>query len=178
MTERWKAVLGSEGAYEVSDFGRVRSLDRVIDSFAPSARGYPKRVRGKMLKPQLHSGGYLQAGLGLDVGTRLIHVLVLEAFVGPAPAGAEGSHVDGCKANCCLTNLQWETHQSNVDRRVVHGTNPVGERNGMRVLTEQEAREIRRRAESGEPYASIAADFPTSDRNVGKIARRERWTHV
>lgn len=45
--ERWKWVVGYEGSYEVSDLGRVRSVDRVVRG----PRGGPKKLVGKVLRP-------------------------------------------------------------------------------------------------------------------------------
>ncbi len=50
-----------------------------------------------------------------------VHILVLEAFVGPRPLGLEGCHDDGDPANNRLTNLRWDTPSSNAVDRVRHG---------------------------------------------------------
>lgn len=175
MSEIWRAVVGFEGLYEVSDLGRVRSLDRVIESVG-AARGYPKRVRGRVLKPQWHSQGYAQVGLCSRV--HLVHAIVLAAFVGVAPLGTEGAHGDGDKWNNRLSNLRYATPLSNAADRVVHGTSGKGEKNAQAVLTDDDVIEIRRRIGEGEPYVVVAEDFPVTDRTIGKIARRERWAHV
>lgn len=171
--EIWKPVVGFEGMYEVYDLGRVRSLDRVVTS--PDAKsGYPKRICGRVLKLQKHSGGYAQVGLG-RAGSALVHVLVLESFVGPRPEDHEGCHFDGDKTNNRLDNVRWGTREDNCADKEKHGTDPRGERNGMAVLTDEDVKRIR---ESSGTYAQIAAKYPVSDRTIGKIKRGERWTHV
>lgn len=116
MIEEWRAVIGHEG-YEVSNLGRVRSLDRmlpwkrtlrtgtVVDTF--------RRHRGQLLVAQAKEAGHLwvQLGRGEQV---YVHHLVLKAFVGPAPAGMICCHWDDEPSNNVLGNLRWDTHAANV----------------------------------------------------------------
>lgn len=114
--EEWRAVPGYEGVYEVSDRGRVRSLDRV------SSHGC--RLQGKYLKP-VSRGGYLRVFLRLN-GTHkwhLVHRLVLTAFSGsPADQTLEARHLDGDASNNSASNLAWGTHKENVHDQLRHGT--------------------------------------------------------
>lgn len=117
MSETWRPVLGYEGSYEVSDLGRVRSLDRM------SSHG--RRLRGRVLTALQGSGGYLQVGLHRDGEQRsaLVHRLVLTSFIGPAPDGCETLHGDGDRSNNALANLKWGTRTENAQDRLRHGTN-------------------------------------------------------
>ncbi len=108
MTEQWRPIEGYEGAYEVSDLGRVRSMDRV------DRTGHPWRGRILKLHP-VSDRGYQKITLYRD-GTgsqRLVHRLVLAAFVGPCPEGMEGCHRDNDTTNNALTNLRWDTPSEN-----------------------------------------------------------------
>ena len=110
--ENWKPVVGWEGLYEVSDQGRVRSLDRVIHNGVA-----PGSVRpGRILKPWLTHDGYQQVRLtDLDRRvSRTVHLLVLEAHVSPRPVGLEGCHNDGDPTNNVVGNLRWDTHSANL----------------------------------------------------------------
>lgn len=111
MTETWLPVVGFEGFYEVSDQGRVRSLDRVVDT----ARG-PRKYSGRILKLTVKNNGYLSCALWVcQVAKHVsVHTLALESFVGPRPAGMEGCHNDGDRTNARLSNLRWDTHSENV----------------------------------------------------------------
>lgn len=118
MTEpqQWRAVPGYEALYEVSDRGQVRSLDR-IDALGRHRAGQTRR-------PYRDHGGYLRVALAAD-GTKralAVHHLVLLAFVGPRPAGAEGCHWDGDPGNNHLSNLRWDSHDSNMRDSVRIGT--------------------------------------------------------
>ena len=114
--ETWKPVVGYEGIYEVSDRGRVRSLDRV------NPAGH--RLRGKMLKLRHHPRGYMQTTLTRDgiCQTKKIHRLVLEAFVGPCPPGMESCHRNGVRDDNRVSNLRWDTPLANAADRIAHGT--------------------------------------------------------
>jgi hypothetical protein len=114
MVERWRPVVGFEGQYEVSDQGRVRSLARVI---VQKASGYRpaclKPIKERILRPGPQKGGHLTVALGRG-NSKLVHVLVLEAFVGPRPEGREGCHGPGGTQDNRLSNLRWDTRSANV----------------------------------------------------------------
>jgi hypothetical protein len=113
MSECWLPVAGHEGQYEVSDQGRVRSLARVVTVKASSYRpAYARSVPERILRPGPSNSGHLTVILGKH-NTRLVHVLVLEAFVGPRPIGYEACHGLGGVSDNSLLNLRWDTRSSN-----------------------------------------------------------------
>lgn len=122
MNERWLPVVGYEGYYEVSDLGRVRSVDRCISG----PGGYPRRQPGRLLTQKPLPFGHMTVNLWkLGVGrTLLVHRLVLLAFVGEGPDGTECCHNDGDPANNSVSNLRWDTRSENLRDRVRHGTDP------------------------------------------------------
>lgn len=115
-TERWCPVVGWEGLYEVSDFGRMRSLDRTI----MRSDGRSMTRRGAPLHPTPDSHGYPTMKLP-DRRTYRVHVLVLEAFVGPCPPGMEGCHENDIGADNWLENLRWGTPSENQHDKVRNG---------------------------------------------------------
>lgn len=123
MTEQWRPVIGYEGSYEVSDLGGVRSLERV----AMRRNGSPMPVPARILKtyrtpPVGYRAVKLQnGGRETRVGLR-VHVLVLEAFVGPRPEGYVGCHNDGDIDNNTPPNLRWDTQKANLADMKAHGT--------------------------------------------------------
>lgn len=121
--EEWRPVLGYEGQYEVSDHGRVRSLDREIEPY--SGRG-ARSVKGRILKPYRSPRNYFRIGLPIPNSRKQrwirVHVLVLSAFVGPRPPGMQGCHNDGDYCNNHLANLRWDTPSSNIRDAIRHGT--------------------------------------------------------
>lgn len=118
VNETWKPAHGYEGLYEVSDFGRVRSVRH-----RDTSRHFLRFIGGKTLKPILNSGYY---GVNLYINgkakLRKIHVLVLEAFIGPRPPGLFACHNDGNALNNHLSNLRWDTPSANIADSVEHRT--------------------------------------------------------
>ena len=103
-SETWKAVVGFEGIYEVSDHGRVRRV-------APSVNGHQPGLKKLFTEDR----GYKQTAL-YDRGRMrqvMVHVLVLEAFIGPRPPGMQGCHYDDNPSNNHLSNLRWDTPSAN-----------------------------------------------------------------
>lgn len=117
--ERWLPVVGYEKCYEVSDHGRVRSLDRVVKH----ARYGVQRRAGKVLKQNRDTNGHHQVGLYRD-GIRIsvfVHRLVATAFIGPIPDGALVLHWDDNKDNNCVENLRFGSYSDNGHDRVRNG---------------------------------------------------------
>lgn len=117
--EEWKPVVGYEASYEVSNRGRVRSVERVV----MRSNGLPQRWRERILRLGPHKAGYLQVSLwfGGVERKRMVHRLVMEAFVGPCPEEHEVCHGDGDPKNNCIENLRYGTHSENMFDKVKHG---------------------------------------------------------
>lgn len=105
MTESWRAVPGFP-AYQVSDHGRVRTLNDRPGS----------RAGDGIMSPGHLPRGHLRVALRRDGKRcdRQVHALVLLAFVGPCPEGMEALHKDDDPSNNALTNLRWGTHTENM----------------------------------------------------------------
>lgn len=118
--EIWKPIPGYEGHYEVSSHGRVRSLDRTVQR----KDGQTQRLKGRMMALKKTRNGYFLVGLrreGEKQRFKLVHRLVLEAFVGPCPDGMETLHGDGNPENNRLSNLHWGSLSENNLDTVKHG---------------------------------------------------------
>lgn len=118
--ERWLPVVGYEGFYEVSDHGRVRSVDRTVKFRDGRVFSYTSQLRSQT--PQVPYG-HMAVGLKRKGKRRTVrvHRLVLEAFVGPCPPGMEGCHNDGNPANNHVSNLRWDTSSANKQDVLRHG---------------------------------------------------------
>ena len=109
--EIWRPIVGYEGLYEVSSYGRVRSLDRYV-------KGKSYRLhKGKVLSPGKNSRGYLSIVLSYNGKHKVItvHRLVAEAFLPNPDNLPEINHKDEDKTNNRVDNLEFCDHKYNVN---------------------------------------------------------------
>ena len=111
--EIWKDIKDYEGLYQVSNIGKVRSLDRVVQGKLGSLR----TLKGKELSATDNGKGYLKVALQTNGrSTRKIykvHRLVAETFI-PNPLNKpEVNHIDCDKTNNHVSNLEWSTSSEN-----------------------------------------------------------------
>lgn len=102
MEEIWKTVLGND-AYQASDQGNIKSLN------------YNHTGKEQLLKPGKNTSGYYQVALCEDGKRkiRLIAHLVWEAFNGPIPPGMQVNHINECRTDNRLENLNLMTSKEN-----------------------------------------------------------------
>jgi hypothetical protein len=116
--------------YRVGDDGSVwsfKSGEWVEMTQRPRKKGY--------LAVTLRSGGKSH--------DRLVHALVLEAFIGPRPPGFVARHFpDRNPGNNRKENLSWCSHQQNQDDRNFHGTSNRGDRHPMAKISKAQRDEI------------------------------------
>jgi hypothetical protein len=175
--EEWRPVVGFEGLYEVSDQGRVRSLDRVETSVA-----WGRRVRcGRAMKPKIGNNGYVQVMLRRpgERHTFLVHRLVAMAFMGCPATGLHCCHNNGNKRDNRLGNLRWDTSAGNNADKRKHGTWQGGERNNNSKLTAEDVKLMRKlHYEEGISQKTLAAWFEVSVTHASNVIRGVSWGHI
>ena len=107
IEEIWRPIEGYEGLYEVSNLGRVRSLDRF----------YYRLHKGKVLSPTKDRYGYLTVTLNCNGKSKTIkiHRLVAQAFLPNPDNLPQVNHKDEVKSNNCVDNLEWCSAKYNVN---------------------------------------------------------------
>ena len=112
----WRPGVGFEGRYEISNDGQVKVL---------AGEGRGRFNRDRILKVGRDGPGYkiaaLYPGNGGKPTARRVHLLVLEAFVGPRPDGAFGRHLDDDRDNNTVQNLAWGDQSENTYDMVRNG---------------------------------------------------------
>lgn len=157
--------------YHVSDDGRVFSTVRGV---ARELNRFDRRDRHG--RPT----GYLSVTLSRDgfARTHYVHQLVLSAWVGPRPEGAEVLHGDGHRSNNALSNLRYGSRRENAADRERHGTVARGASHGRARHTAETIREIRRRIASGHNNASIARALGVNSGTVSFVRHGKQWSSV
>lgn len=139
---------------------------------------FDKKIR---MRPSQHRDGHWQAVIRQDKKRKVfyVHILVLEAFVGPRPEGMEGCHEDDDPSNNHVSNLKWGTRQDNAKDASRNGKLAFGERNGYAKLTDEVVRDIRRMYASG--YYSqqkIADKVGIHQTAVSRVIRGQTWART
>jgi hypothetical protein len=172
MQEVWLPVVGFEGLYEVSDWGRVKSLAR------KDADG-GRRIAERILKPAPNKGGYLLVALHKNKKQhgRLVHRLVAEAFIGPRPTGLQVCHGIGGKADNSLANLRYGTATENAADKLRDGTAQRGEQHGQAKLTAEKVLEARRRTKAGTigSATQLAREWNVSQSSLSNAICGKSW---
>lgn len=159
--ERWRRIA-LDPRYLVSDLGRV-----VRESNLWVVR------TGSMNKKH---GGYPR--LTIAGKARLVHLLVLETFVGPCPEGHEANHEDGNHANAKLSNLSWVTRAYNQEHATRTGLRKhlTGEAHPNAKVTRAQAEEIRRRYAVGDiSMLNLGYEYGITRGAVDAIVKGKVW---
>ena len=166
MREIWRPIPGYEG-YEVSNFGNVRSYR--LSGLNGGRRSVPVTIN-----PWTKLSGHLSVSLRKKGNThkKLVHRLVLLAFVGKCPCDMEAAHNNGIPYDNRLSNLRYDTRSGNIMDRVKHGGSNRGSRHVLSKLNEQDVLSIRKDAR---PQKKIAADYGVSQSRISSIKSKKVW---
>lgn len=143
MREVWKPIDGYEGLYEVSNMGRVKSLERLVQNNGSMQRKHEKVLRQNVRKKY----GHCLVALCKDgnVSVKLVHRLVACAFLPNPENKPVVDHIDTNPLNNKVDNLRWVTVQENCLNpltREHNSTSKMGHPYRGRKLTEVERAKI------------------------------------
>lgn len=168
MKEEWKDIKGFEGAYMISNTGKVLSLPR------QGSRGQEPKLRALSLTHD----GYVKVRLlanGKD-STARIHRLVAEAFL-PNPEGKETvNHKDGNKENNSVDNLEWADRHEKMFHAYDHGLKKpmAGVNNYNAKLTAEQVEAIRKeyvRQSKEHGTVALGRKYGVNNATIGLIVR-------
>lgn len=178
MQEIWKDVPGYEGQYQVSNIGRVRSLDRIK----------PDGIfqHGIIRKTHLDACGYELVALRKNNKTKhwSVHRLVATAFI-PNPYNLpQVNHKDEIRNHNTVDNLEWctiEYNQRYGHRRQRSSESSIGEKNARAILNEKEVIEIRKTYIPGDKEFGVSAlskKYGVKYVTITKIIGGKLWKHL
>lgn len=173
---RWLPIGGFEGIYEVSNDGRVRSVERIIDNGRGTYVLHSKEI-AQHKWTRKRKTLYMQVSLRRNgvLKSTLVHKLVLTAFAGERDTNEQCRHLDGNSFNNNLSNLKWGTPQENVDDRTRHGRNQDGEKSKSAKLIAADVVDIRTSTESSRV---LAKRFNVSRSQIQFIKHEKAWKHL
>ena len=168
--------IPSHPGYAATSDGRIISLERI------TSHGHHRKCG--IMKPYRLRGGHLRVTVhkqGVHFG-KLVHRLVLEAYVGPCPEGMEACHNNGDPRDNRIENLRWDTRSANHLDAAKHGTHPglrrKGEGHPLAKLTELDVRWIRYLEKAGISRKDLAEVYSICGSNVSAIVTRRSWGHI
>jgi hypothetical protein len=182
--EAYLPVIGFEGAYEVSNIGNVRSVDRiVVHKRNRFDKSFPVFYAGRQLTKKINKYGYVVVCL-MKNGDRkdaLIHRLVASAFIDNPQYLPQVNHIDADKQNNTVDNLEWVTAQQNVDHAMSHNLQNFawGDQLPQATLTKDQVVEIKKLLKEGKlNQREIARLFGVGKNAIWFIAKGLTWKKV
>lgn len=166
LIEVWKDVEDYEGSYQVSSFGRVKSLARM----RVGRGGSLSPLKEKIMSPKVSKSGYLCIGLSKDSKKShpSVHRLVAKAFIKEIEGKDTVNHIDGCKTNNNVKNLEWASHAEQMQHAVKMD---LLEKRGTIKFTKAFKKEVLEFSKENTDFSivALAKHFGLSERTAGRI---------
>ncbi len=192
--EIWKQIECSEGIYEVSSLGNIRSIQRNLIR----SNGRNHFVKSKNLRPAIDGCGYNRVAMSINgkLVTKKVHRLVAEAFIPNHDNLPQVNHINGIKTDNRIENLEWVTNDQNIahairtglikmeysdeeKKRSINKIIKKGSLNGFSKLSENQVIEIRKKYLPGVyTREMLATEFNVKKATIKDVVNRKSWKHI
>ncbi len=173
--EIWVDIRNYEGRYQISNKGRVKSLERTV-SHDGITYTQPERILSHWCgTTSLYDCVRLYRN---GIGTKFtVHRLVAEHFLDGWNPALEVNHLDGNRYNNAAENLEMCTHRRNMEHAIANDLkHDYGEKSPNARLTNAQAEEIRRKYHAGGiSQEKLAAQYRVSRQTVSAILRHKKY---
>lgn len=179
MKELWKDIEGYKGFYQISNLGKVRSMNRII----VRSDGLKMNFKGKSLSEATDSIGYSFVVLSSNLTSKsfMVHRLVASSFVDNPDSLPEVNHKNGIKTDNRVENLEWTTHSQNVKHAYETGLliSKKGIDHHLSKLNDNQVIKIRALYKSGEySQRELAKRFGVTQTLISQIVIGKIWKHL
>jgi hypothetical protein len=173
MEEVWRKITGFEENYEISNFGKIKSLVR------------KRALKESIRKNYIDRDGYHQISLWKDGKGKFckVHRLVAQAFIPNPENKPQINHINGIKNDNRVENLEWATDFQNKVHASENNLTPIlfkkGESHPNSKLTEKDVISIRSREYTGYGHdTKLAKEFKVKTSTIRQIRVRDYWKHI
>lgn len=175
MGEEWRKISVVDG-YEVSNFGRVRSVDRIVERFHPNGTLVKQPLKGQVISQAACKNGYLYVNLkGKHIQ---VHRLVAVAFVDGYAKGLDVAHENNDRHDNRSENLRWKSRKDNLADQLRHGTRLRGESQNGAKLTAGNVLEMRKMRREGVSWRLIGIEFGVATMTAKNAVVGNTWKHI
>ena len=180
MEEVWRPINGYEGCYEVSNIGRIKSLNRYVN---PRSL---RLVRCRIMVPWITKGYFCVSLCRYGViKKRYVHRLMASAFLLNPNNYPCINHKNGVKTDNIIENIEWFTYSYNNQHALDYGlrdrkkSSRPGEKNPNAKLTLNDVLEIRQVLKNRkETQKSISKRYQVSEDTIQRINTNRSWSNV
>lgn len=173
--EIWKDVNGFEGYFQISNYGRVKQLEREVWN------GYAWFTKKEKMLKISYRKAYPSVRFYIDnkVYWKSVHRLIAEAFIPNPHNKSEVNHINGIKTDFNIDNLEWVTRSENqlhafrtgLNKPHIHkgSLNPSSKLNEIDIINIRNDKRLHR---------IIAESYGISRYNITNIKNHKRWAHI